>query len=143
MALIIHEREREKLYDHARAGYPHEVVGLLAGDRSTSAVSHVEALVNERADSPQNRYAVSALTLFRAEERLAHAGLEVLGYYHSHPDETSRYSEFDRDHALPNTSYLIVSVRGGEVASTQSWRLREDRSAMDEENVETPVQSLE
>lgn len=138
MALTLYAPEREKLHDHARAGYPHEVVGLLAGDRASGLVTHVEALVNERADSPQNRYAVSALTLHRAEERLAHAGLEIVGYYHSHPDHTSRYSDFDRDHALPNMSYLIVSVREGVVASTQSWRLREDRSVMDEEPVHLP-----
>ena len=46
------------------------------------------------------------------------------------------YSDFDRDHALPNLSYVIVSVVSGEIADTLSWRLRDDRSAMDPESVD-------
>jgi proteasome lid subunit RPN8/RPN11 len=62
-------------------------------------------------------------------------GLEVVGYYHSHPDHPARYSDFDRDHALPNMSYVITSVVGGSIADTRSWRLRDDRTAMDEETI--------
>lgn len=136
MALIIAPGELARLHAHAVAGYPYEVVGILAGDRATGRVTRVVSLENERADSPQNRYHVSGLLLYRAEEALAAEGLDVVGYYHSHPDHPSRYSEYDRDHALPNMSYVIVSVLGGKVATTQSWRLRDDRSAMDEEPVQ-------
>jgi proteasome lid subunit RPN8/RPN11 len=121
------------VHAHAAEGYPHEVVGILAG--SGGRVHRAVALVNERADSPQNRYHVSGLALMRAEERLLDEGLQIVGYYHSHPDHPSRYSDYDRDHALPNLSYLIVSVREGRPADSQSWRLREDRSAMDEETL--------
>ncbi|MFZ5478923.1 MAG: Mov34/MPN/PAD-1 family protein [Myxococcota bacterium] len=137
MALTIRRAELEKLWAHAREGYPHEVVGILAGSRDTWNVSLVVSLVNERADSPKNRYQVSGLVLMRAEEKLAAEGLEVVGYYHSHPDHPSRWSDFDRDHALPNMSYVIASVVKGDVATTQSWRLREDRGAMDEEEIRT------
>ena len=64
------------------------------------------------------------------------AGLDIVGYYHSHPDHPSRPSDFDRDHAWPDQSYLIVAVAGGKPASVQSWRLRDDRSAFDEEAIE-------
>ncbi len=123
------------LHAHAALGYPNEVVGILAGDRADGRVTHVEPLENERADSPQNRYQVAALVLSRAEQRLEAAGLEIVGYYHSHPDHPSRYSDVDRDHALPNMSYVIVSVVRGEIATTQSWRLCEDRAAMTEEPI--------
>lgn len=123
------------LHRHAEAGYPHEVVGILAGSRTTGVVTAIAALENERSDSPANRYAVSALALARAEQGLEADGLEIVGYYHSHPDHPSRYSDFDRDHALPNMSYVIVSVQRGRVTTTQAWRLLEDRSAMDEEPV--------
>jgi proteasome lid subunit RPN8/RPN11 len=116
---------------HAAEGYPHEVVGILAGHGSR--VERVTAMVNERADSPRNRYHVSALTLMRAEQALEADGFAILGYYHTHPDHPARYSDFDRDHALPNLSYVIVSVERGEPGDIRSWRLREDRSAMDEQ----------
>ena len=136
MSIRFIKAELDTLYDHAREGYPHEVVGILAGVPGSSVVSKVVPLVNEREDSPENRYKVSGLTLFRKEEALRAGGLEVLGYYHTHPDHPAQYSDYDRDHALPNLSYVIVSVRNGDIADTLSWRLRDDRSAMDPEVVE-------
>jgi proteasome lid subunit RPN8/RPN11 len=136
MSLSAARSEMAKLYAHAEEGYPHEVVGILAGNRQTGELLKVLPLVNERADSAHNRYKVSGLTLMRAEQSLEAEGHDILGYYHSHPDHPSRYSDYDRDHALPNMSYVIVSVMAGTVADTASWRLKEDRSAMDLESIE-------
>ncbi len=127
--------ELKKLHGHAIAGYPFEVVGLLAGDAAAGRVTRVVPLLNERADSPRNRYVVSGLVVHRAEQALAEEGIALLGYYHSHPDHPARWSDYDRDHALPNMAYLIVAVRGADqpaptVHETQVWRLLEDRSAM-------------
>ncbi len=135
MGLRLAPAARAELIAHAEAGYPHEVVGILAGHRTSGQVHRVAALVNERADSPANRYQVGALALARAEAALEADGHEIVGYYHSHPDHPSQYSEYDRDHALPNMSYLIVSVQEGRARSLQSWRLRDDRSVMDEETL--------
>ena len=121
---------------HARAGYPHEVTGILAGDRGSWTVTEVAALHNERSDSPHNRYQVSGLALQRASDALEARGLEIVGYYHSHPDHPADASETDRDHAWPAMAYPILSVRDGVVADLKCWRLRDDRSAMDEEPVQ-------
>lgn len=139
MSISLDPNELARLHSHARAGYPHEVVGILAGNRRTNAVTRVHPLENERADSPANRYKVSGLVLMKAERALEAEGLEIVGYYHSHPDHPARYSDYDRDHALPNMSYLITAVHDGEIADTLSWRLTEDRSAMDAE----PISILE
>ncbi len=119
--------ELERLWAHAREGYPYEVVGVLAG--TAGHVTRVEPLVNERSDV-KNRYRVNGLTLLKAERRLEADGFQILGYYHSHPDHPAAYSDYDRDHALPNLSYVITAVHEGEVVDTLSWRLLEDRSAM-------------
>jgi proteasome lid subunit RPN8/RPN11 len=71
-----------------------------------------------------------------AEKRAREAGLDLLGFYHSHPDHPARPSQFDLDHAWPSFSYVIVSVMAGEDKLLTSWRLQEDRSAFDEESVE-------
>ncbi|MEQ1571878.1 MAG: M67 family metallopeptidase [Myxococcota bacterium] len=118
---------------HAAAGYPHEVVGVMAG--RGGRVERIAALVNERADRPQDRYQVSGLAVQRAEQALEAEGFEILGYYHTHPDHPARYSDTDRDQALPNLSYLILSIVGGARADVRAWRLREDRTAMDEQPV--------
>lgn len=135
MAIVIPEGLLARVHRHAEEGYPHEVVGILAGEAGSGVVREVSSLVNERADSAHNRYKVSGLVLLRAEQALTDAGHAILGYYHSHPDHPAMYSDFDRDHAWPNMSYVIVSVQGGAVADTRSWRLLEDRSAMAEEPV--------
>jgi len=134
--LRIHREQLALLHAHATEGYPHEVVGILAGDRSRHTVQRVQPLTNERADSPANRYKVGGLALLQAEQDLEAQGLEIVGYYHSHPDHPAQYSDYDREHALPNMSYLITSVHGGDVIHTQSWRLLEDRSSMQEEAIE-------
>ena len=132
----IPESELLRLHEHAVEGYPHKVCGILAGDRPTGLVRRVEPLVNERSDSPRNRYRVSGLTLMRAEQALEAQGHEIVGYYHSHPDHPADYSETDRDNALPNMSYLITAVHEGRIADTKVWRLREDRSSMEQEALE-------
>jgi proteasome lid subunit RPN8/RPN11 len=147
MSLILPNPELSKLHAHAQEGYPHEVVGIIAGDKQERLASRVHPLINERADSAHNRYTVSGLTLMRAEQELEAEGLDILGYYHSHPDHPSQYSDYDRDHALPNLSYVIVSVINGRAVDTASWRLRDDRSAMDSEPIHavsdaTPFKSV-
>ena len=70
-----------------------------------------------------------------AEKRAREAGLDLLGFYHSHPDHPARPSQYDLDHAWPFFSYVIVSVMAGEDKLLTSWRLKDDRSAFDEETV--------
>lgn len=135
MTLRVRRDELARLHAHAEEGYPHEVVGILGGSRANNTVTRVVPLSNERADSAHNRYKVSALMLSRAEAALEADGFEIVGYYHSHPDHPARYSDYDRDHAWPNMSYLIVSVASGTVANTLSWRLAEDRSVMHPESI--------
>jgi proteasome lid subunit RPN8/RPN11 len=132
--------ELGRLHAHALRGYPHEVVGLLGGDRGLGEVRQVVPLENEHADAPERRFRVDGRQLMRAERALEADGVEVLGYYHSHPDHPASWSDEDRDQALPDMSYVITSISAGpdgppRVADTRSWRLREDRSGMDHETL--------
>ena len=70
-----------------------------------------------------------------AERRAAAIGAELLGFYHSHPDHPAEPSQYDLDHAWPFFSYVIVSVRNGAPGDMTSWRLRDDRSAFDPEEL--------
>ncbi len=134
MVLVFEPECMKTLVNHAQEGFPSEVVGILAGSKKLNCVSKVKPLINERADT-HNRYKVSGLVVHRATQALEAEGYDVLGYYHSHPNHPSQYSDYDRDHALPNLSYVIVSVLEGVAGSIQSWRLTEERDAMTEEKV--------
>jgi len=130
----IHQSCLNDMKAHAQEGFPHEVVGILAGNREKNEVQEVTLLINERAET-HNRYKVSALRLMRAEQELERRGLEIVGYYHSHPNHTAQYSEYDRDHALPNMSYVILSIQDGHFQNILSWRLLDDRTAMSAESI--------
>ena len=66
-----------------------------------------------RDDSPRNRFSVTSEDVLSAEKAAREQGLEVVGWYHSHPDHPARPSEYDREHAWPWYSYIIVSVQIG------------------------------
>lgn len=126
---------------HAEEAYPEECCGILLGSEG-SEMAHVTELMeaeNQRdADHRHNRYLIPPAAVLRAERRARELGLRVVGYYHSHPDHPSEPSAFDRDHAWPETSYLIVAVEQGRAAKMQSWRLRADRTAFEEETIQPP-----
>ena len=133
---------------HGEATYPEECCGILVGRAEKTAhgngsvLARVERLVgaeNEREDENRhNRYLIPPEVILRTEREARADGLDVVGYYHSHPDHPSRPSDFDRDHAWPGYSYLIVSVREGRARDERSWRLSDDRSRFDEEPIHCP-----
>jgi proteasome lid subunit RPN8/RPN11 len=70
----------------------------------------------------------------RLEDEADAKGLTLVGYYHSHPDSPAIPSVYDRDHALPNFTYIITSVQDSsapKAVDMQVWRLRADRSQFD------------
>lgn len=87
-------------------------------------------------ESERNRFLIDPVELLRVEKEARQRGLEVLGFYHSHPDHPARPSEYDRDHAFPWYSYVIIAVGAGKPGSYTSWVLREDRSQFDNESIE-------
>ena len=134
---MISDELLEGIREHGKKAYPNECCGVLLGRIEDSRKSVVELRPMEirREDSPRNRYLISSRDLLEAEKAARARGLDIVGVYHSHPDHPARPSEFDREHAFPWYSYIIVSVRGGEPLDLTSWTLRDDRSAFDAEDL--------
>jgi proteasome lid subunit RPN8/RPN11 len=135
----------EGIRRHGAEAFPHECCGALLGrdpafDQKSVVrlreVVELFRLVNRRDDSPRNRFAVTAEDVLDAERAARQRGLDVVGWYHSHPDHTARPSQFDREHAWPWYSYVIVSVLGGAPAEMTSWRLNDDREDYSPERIE-------
>ncbi len=120
---------------HGRETFPHECCGALLG--RAGVVHDAYALANTTEEGPRRRFLVRPDDYRLAEKRAGETGLELLGFYHSHPDHPARPSQYDLDHAWPSFSYVIVAVMAGEDTLLTSWRLKEDRSAFDEEPVGT------
>jgi proteasome lid subunit RPN8/RPN11 len=119
---------------HAVASYPDECCGALLGSPG-GAVREALALGNHSDEERHRRFVVTPQDYRQAEARADALGVELIGFYHSHPDHPAVPSQFDLDHAWPNLSYVIVSVRTGQDHELRSWRLRPDRSRFDEEVV--------
>src|SRR5690349_21737724 len=141
-AIWISGQLAEKIRAHGAETYPHECCGALLGRDSglvlegdpgkglqtpAREILQLFPLVNRRDDSPRNRFSVTAEDVLSAEKAAREQGLEVVGWYHSHPDHPARPSEYDRDHAWPWYSYIIVSVDNGAPQDMASWRLNDDR----------------
>jgi proteasome lid subunit RPN8/RPN11 len=140
--LLLAKHLEQEIRDHGARDYPHECCGAMLGT-DTGAGRQVRSLfplVNRRDDSPSNRFSITPED-FRAAERAAtERGLDLIGWYHSHPDHPARPSEFDREHAWPWYSYVIVSVAAGAPQDLTSWLLQDDRSRFEPEEV-VPVQA--
>ena len=141
----------EKIRAHGAETYPHECCGALLGrdsgvvagsDPSKDALNaereilELFPLVNRRDDSPHNRFSVTADDVRAAEKAAREHGLDVVGWYHSHPDHPARPSQYDRDHAWPWYSYIIVSVQKGTPQDMTSWRLTDNREGFLPEGIE-------
>lgn len=129
---------QQAINEHAEATYPEECCGALLGrDRDDGVREVVEVLRvdNTKDENRARRYLIEPRALLNAEKTARQKGLDVVGIYHSHPDHPSRASDFDRDHAMPFWSYVIVSCQKGKAAQMQSWQLLEDRSAFVEESI--------
>ena len=150
MAAALSSDIAQKIRDHGAETYPHECCGALLGrDLDASALSAPDAgqspsreivalfpLVNRRDDSPRNRFSVTSDDVRDAEKAAREKGIDVVGWYHSHPDHPAAPSEYDRDHAWPWYSYIIVSVANGKPQDMTSWRLLDDRSKFSPEALE-------
>ncbi len=132
-----------KIQAHGMETYPHECCGAILGRDvdGRREVLGLLALANRRDDSPRNRFEVTPGDVQLAEKTAAEKKIELIGWYHSHPDAPARPSEFDREHAWPWYSYIIVSVQSGMPREMSSWRLQDDRAAYDPEVIESPAQS--
>lgn len=135
MKLIVPAEVEQAMRAHAREAYPDECCGALLGTETAEAryIQQVVRLENERTDERRRRFYISPQQVLQVERYARAQGLELLGFYHSHPDHPATPSEYDRQHALPYYSYPIVSVQQGEPHEMRSWRLRDDRSGFDEE----------
>jgi proteasome lid subunit RPN8/RPN11 len=137
--LRISEGGLRRIQAHGVETYPHECCGALLGREADGfrEVLELVPLQNHRNDSPRNRFEVTPDDVRLAEKIASEKQMELIGWYHSHPDAPARPSEFDREHAWPWYSYIIVSVEQREPRDTTSWRLRDDRTAYNSETIET------
>lgn len=160
--LIVGVELRREIGRLGEAGYPREICGFLIGRMSDSErrVERLRPVRNAWDDSPELRQtmledrgedgpsraeweAASEERRFlidprdyAAVDREARADdLEIVGFYHTHPDHPAQPSKFDHDMAMPDQSYVIVSIRDGHAAEFRSWQIPDFGAPFEEEQV--------
>ena len=126
---------QQRIFEQMIASYPNEGGGFLLGHVNGSQVEIVDVIGVENifeAAEQYHRYAMTPQDWARLEDQADERGLSLVGYYHSHPDSPAIPSIYDRDHALPNFTYIITSVVGGDPVEMRVWQLRSDRTQFDE-----------
>ena len=138
MIELSHETELQ-IREEGEATYPNECCGVLFGHFTASGDAKVTAILpieNAReAEAQYNRFVITADDSLRAERAAQKLGVDVLGFYHSHPDHPAIPSEYDRQHALPFYAYIIVAVANGQARELTSWQLSNDRLQFTQEEV--------
>ena len=136
----------EQVYDairrHGEETYPHECCGVLLG-RSEDGVNEVEEAVragNTRTDSAHNRYQIAPQELVKIQRLGRERGLDIVGFYHSHPDHPAQWSatDFAEAHWL-GCSYVITAVEQGAARQTNSFLLTgttEENKSFENERME-------
>lgn len=124
---------------HGERDYPDECGGLLIGRFAKNGKKSIVELMpmkNASAEGTRhNRVLILPKDLMLVERYAREKNLDVIGYYHSHPNARAYPSQFDLEHALPVWSYIIVSVLEGKAADLRSFEMEADRSKFNEEKI--------
>ena len=127
---------------HGEETYPQECCGILIGtlEGDTRTVLRTIRCNNICTDSPQTRYDIDPRELIRAQREAHECELDIVGFYHSHPDHPAHWSATDLEEAhWIGCSYVITAVESGKAAQTNSFVLtgvtEEDKGLLEEEIV--------
>ena len=140
MSLFISHTDYESLRQHAEQAYPEECCGVLLG-KLVAAERHVHRIVpcqNIRVDEPHKRFEIDPAELVRVQRDARERGMEIVGFYHSHPDHPAYPSPTDLEHAhWIGSSFVIISVEQHKARETRSFlltgTLEEDKRFAEEE----------
>jgi proteasome lid subunit RPN8/RPN11 len=139
--ITIGEKQLTEIREHGIRDYPYECCGLLLGRYTADVkiVSETYPISNAREESAKrNRFLITPDELLRGERYAREHDLEVVGFYHSHPDSPAAPSQYDLEHAWPTYSYIIVSTSANEARDLFSWEQEPDRSRFNQEEIQCP-----
>jgi len=121
---------------HVEEGYPYEVCGMLIGAKGSGRVTQTRRVRNTVTDRARDRYEMDPLDQIRIQRECDDSGLEILGYYHSHPDHPARASITDAQRSWAGPVYLIVACAKGKVEDANAFVAVKDGGPMRDEPLE-------
>jgi len=126
----------EEIQAHGAEGYPNEICGIMLGAQGDRTVTEVRRARNIIVDRSRDRYEIDPLDHIRIQREADAAGLDIIGYYHSHPDHPARASVFDTERAWAGYVYVIVSIENGKPVDANAFVADEDGGPFHDEPLE-------
>jgi proteasome lid subunit RPN8/RPN11 len=137
--LNLNSKHQDEISAHGERDYPYECCGLLLGqfaEQGRKIVTETYAISNAREEAAKrNRFLIRPEELMRGEKYATEKGVEVVGFYHSHPDHPAVPSQYDLEHAWPSYSYVVVAVQNGIAKHLRSWEMEPDRTRFNQEEI--------
>lgn len=137
----IEESAWQVMLDHAREAYPRECCGILLGVEKaggervvTSAFPSRNAYEGDQSD----RFLIDPRDQVRANLKCRAEDVDVIGFFHSHPDCDAYFSATDLKNSWPWYSNIVLSIQQGEIASAAAFRANEDQSSSEPEELLYP-----
>jgi proteasome lid subunit RPN8/RPN11 len=106
---------------HGAEGYPNEICGIMVGPRGGGRATEVKRARNLIVDRARDRYEIDPRDHIRIQRETDAAGLDIVGYYHSHPDHPAQASRFDTERAWAGYVYVIVSIENGKPVGANAF----------------------
>jgi proteasome lid subunit RPN8/RPN11 len=129
--MMISEKLIDEIKLEGERAYPNECCGIIFGrllqDSNIKCGESLQSISNSFDDGEKyRRFLIKPEDMMRAERFARKNEIDIVGFYHSHPDCEAVPSEYDRSNALPVYSYIIVSVENGTAVDVRSWELTEN-----------------
>jgi proteasome lid subunit RPN8/RPN11 len=132
--IALTEKQITDLKEHAAETYPKECCGILLGNRDTDKKVVKKIIRGQNSsEEPHDHFTLDSEAIIEAERGADECDLEILGFYHSHPDCSTCISREDCRYVMPGMSYPVISVIDNSVSSIASW---EQRVPGDKEEIE-------
>jgi proteasome lid subunit RPN8/RPN11 len=122
----IHQSAIEAIQAHGADGYPNEICGFMLGPKGDGEVTEVRPARNIIVERSRDRYEIDPRDHIRTQREADAAGLDIVGYYHSHPDHPAQPSRFDTERAWAGYIYVIVSIQDGQPVDANAFVAEQD-----------------
>lgn len=118
---------KKQILKESEKHYPNECCGILLGKLGENSDKYVESIlpVDNSYDEKEafHRFLITPEIMRQVELEARKRKIDIVGFYHSHPNKPAIASEYDRSHALSVYSYIITSVALGIAIDIKSYEL--------------------
>jgi len=122
----IHRSAIEAIEAHGAEGYPDEICGIMLGAQADHVVTEVRRARNIIVERSRDRYEIDPRDHIRIQREADATGLDIVGYYHSHPDHPAQASRFDTERACAGYVYVIVSIQAAKPVDANAFVAEQD-----------------